>query len=137
MYLCVILCPLLSSLVLLSFGRFIGKTGASVISILLLLFSCLLSLLIFYEVGLLQTKCVLFLAPWVNVGSLVFDWAFFFDPLTAVMLVVITTISFLVHWYSLSYMSTDPHLVRFLAYLSIFTFFMIILVTSENFAIFF
>lgn len=56
-----------------------------------------------------------------------------FDSVTALMLVVVTTISFFVHLYSISYMSHDPHLQRFLSYLSLFTFFMLILVTADNF----
>lgn len=60
-------------------------------------------------------------------------WGFLFDSVTALMLVVVTTISFFVHLYSVSYMDHDPHLQRFLSYLSLFTFFMLILVTANNF----
>jgi len=60
-------------------------------------------------------------------------WGFYFDPLTSVMLVIITLISTLVHFYSVSYMSEDPHIIRFMSYLSLFTFFMVILVTADNF----
>jgi proton-translocating NADH-quinone oxidoreductase chain L len=61
------------------------------------------------------------------------NWSFLFDSITAMMLVVVTTISFFVHVYSVSYMEHDPHLQRFLSYLSLFTFFMLILVTASNF----
>ena len=69
------------------------------------------------------------------VSSELFDaaWGFYFDTLTVVMLVVITSVSTLVHLYGVSYMSHDPHVPRFMSYLSIFTFFMVMLVTSDNF----
>ena len=60
-------------------------------------------------------------------------WGFYFDTLTVVMLLVVTSVSSLVHIYSLSYMSHDPHIPRFMCYLSIFTFFMLMLVTADNF----
>ncbi len=69
---------------------------------------------------------------WVNSGALMADWALRIDTLTAVMLVVVNTVSSLVHIYSIGYMSHDPHQPRFFAYLSLFTFAMLMLVTSDN-----
>ena len=69
---------------------------------------------------------------WVNSGALTADWAFRIDTLTAVMLVVVNTVSSLVHIYSIGYMSHDPYQPRFFAYLSLFTFAMLMLVTADN-----
>jgi NADH-quinone oxidoreductase subunit L len=69
---------------------------------------------------------------WVNSGALTADWAFRIDTLTAVMLVVVTTVSSLVHIYSIGYMAHDPHQPRFFSYLSFFTFAMLMLVTADN-----
>jgi len=71
-------------------------------------------------------------AEWVRSGKLTAPWALRIDTLSAVMLVVVTTVSSLVHVYSLGYMSHDPHQPRFFAYLSLFTFAMLMLVTSDN-----
>ena len=67
-----------------------------------------------------------------SVGNLVVDWAFRIDTLTAVMLIVVNTVSALVHLYSIGYMHEDPHRSRFFAYLSLFTFAMLMLVTADN-----
>ncbi len=65
------------------------------------------------------------------------NWGFSFEPLVMTMLVVITSVSFLVHLFSLGYLGSDPHLSRFMSYLSLFTFFMMLLVTADNFIILF
>lgn len=65
-------------------------------------------------------------ATTINIGLL-------FDSLTCMMLIIVTGISFLVHLYSIGYMSHDPHISRFMSYLSLFTFFMLVLVTSDNY----
>ncbi len=70
---------------------------------------------------------------WINSGSLDVNWSMLIDPLSAIMLVVVTSVSSLVHIYSIGYMSHDPHKPRFMAYLSLFTFAMLMLVTSDNF----
>lgn len=66
-------------------------------------------------------------------GLLNVSWGFLFDTLTSMMLIIVTLISCLVHLYSISYMAHDPHLVRFMSYLSLFTMFMLFLVTADNF----
>nr|YP_008963211.1 NADH dehydrogenase subunit 5 [Gelidium vagum]AGO19325.1 NADH dehydrogenase subunit 5 [Gelidium vagum] len=132
MYITLIWLPLLGSLVSGFGGRWLGRYGANIFSTTCVISSLILSLLIFYEIGLCGVTCQLSLASWINVGSLSVKWGFMFDSVTAVMLVVITSISSLVHLYSISYMETDPHCPRFMAYLEIFTFFMLILVTADN-----
>ena len=95
--------------------------------------SSILSLIIFYSVITSGYENNLHLATWINSGSLNVNWSIKIDALSSVMLVVVTFISSLVHIYSIGYMSHDPHKPRFMAYLSLFTFAMLTLVTSDNF----
>jgi proton-translocating NADH-quinone oxidoreductase chain L len=133
MYLLIIALPLLGSIFTGFFGRFLGFRGAAVITIGCVSLSAMLSMLAFYEVALSGSPCSIQLAPWFISELFNANWGFYFDSLTVVMLFVITSISTLVHIYSLSYMEHDPHLPRFMCYLSIFTFFMLMLVTADNF----
>jgi NADH-ubiquinone oxidoreductase chain 5 len=114
------------------FGRFIGPKGAAFITTSCLFLSFLLSLFAFYEVGLMGSPVYIRLATWISSEVLLINWGFLFDSLTVVMCVVVTSVSSLVHLYSIEYMSHDPHLPRFMSYLSLFTFFMLILVTADN-----
>ena len=86
-----------------------------------------------YQVIVNQYEENIVIATWINSGSLDVNWSMLIDPLSAVMLVVVTSVSALVHIYSIGYMSHDPHKPRFMAYLSLFTFAMLMLVTSDNF----
>ena len=88
---------------------------------------------VFYEVGLAGSPCYLLLVNWVDSEMFSINWGFLFDSLTVTMLCVVTIVSLLVHIYSIEYMRFDPHISRFISYLSLFTFFMIILVTADNF----
>ncbi|CAM9114093.1 unnamed protein product [Hapterophycus canaliculatus] len=133
MYLNIVFLPLIGSFVAGFFGRFIGGRGSGLVTIFCVGLSFLLSGLAFYEVGLAGSSTYLYLMPWLESDSFHVDWAFCFDSLTVVMLIVVTFISTLVHLYSTEYMGEDPHLPRFMSYLSLFTFFMLILVTADNF----
>ena len=113
-------------------GRWLGHYGAAILSTSCVIITFFISLSLFYEVGLAGTSCFITLFTWIDSGTFKITWSFLFDSLTTVMLVIITTVSSLVHIYSIKYMEKDPHLPRFMAYLEIFTFFMIILVTSNN-----
>lgn len=137
MYLLLILLPLLGSVFAGLFGRSLGRRGSVLITVSFLLLTFLLSLVAFYEVALCGSICTVKVFEWFF--SEMFDsaWGFYFDSLTVVMLVVITSVSTLVHIYSVSYMSSDPHLPRFMSYLSIFTFFMLMLVTGDNLLVMF
>jgi proton-translocating NADH-quinone oxidoreductase chain L len=84
------------------------------------------------DVALAQSPVYIQLATWINSGIFDISWGFMFDTLTVLMLVVVTTVSTIVHLYSIGYMESDPHIPRFFSYLSLFTFFMIILVTADN-----
>jgi NADH-ubiquinone oxidoreductase chain 5 len=114
------------------FGRYVGPRGSTIITPLCLFISFSLSCIAFYEVALCQSPCSIKLFSWINSEMMDFSWGFLFDSLTVVMLIVVTTVSTIVHLYSIGYMETDPHLSRFMSYLSLFTFFMLILVTADN-----
>nr|YP_009504373.1 NADH dehydrogenase subunit 5 [Gracilaria chouae]AWX65711.1 NADH dehydrogenase subunit 5 [Gracilaria chouae] len=132
MYLLILWLPLLGSIFSGFGGRFLGHKGSSIISIVCVFLSMFLSFIAFYEVGLMGLNYCIVLSPWIEVGILKISWSFLFDSLTVTMLVVITVISSLVHLYSLEYMQNDPHLPRFMSFLEIFTFFMLVLVTADN-----
>ena len=133
MYLLLIFLPLIGAFCAGLFGRKLGPLGASYITVSCLVFTFLLSLLAFYEVSLLNCCVYVKLTPWINSEMLNVDWGFLFDSLTVVMCCVVTFVSSIVHLYSTEYMANDPHLSRFMSYLSLFTFFMLILVTADNF----
>lgn len=133
MYITIVLLPLLSAIVAGFFGRFIGSKGAQFITTSSVGLAFILSCIAFYEVALSGSPCYVTLFPWMDSEMFYISWGFMFDTLTVIMLVVVTSISFLVHMYSIEYMETDPHIPRFMSYLSIFTFFMLILVTADNF----
>ena len=132
MYLTVIFLPLINFLIVILFGRFLGNKGSQILILINMFLTFLLSYFIFYEVNLKGSICFLKLFSWFNIGLFDLDWGFLFDPLTATMLIVVNTVSFLVHLYSVEYMRYDPFLPRFLSYLSLFTFFMLILITADN-----
>jgi NADH-quinone oxidoreductase subunit L len=109
-----------------------GSRAAELITCSLLVFSAILSWIAFVRVGYMGERARELIFPWIVAGELGVDWALRIDPLTAVMLVVVTTISSLVHIYSIGYMAEDPYRPRFFCYLSLFTFAMLALVTSDN-----
>ena len=99
----------------------------------LLSISAICSVKLFSDVFINKTVYFEYLAPWINSGNLIASWAIRVDSLTSIMLVVVTLISTLVHLYSIGYMHEDKSISRFMCYLSLFTFFMLILVVSDNF----
>lgn len=133
MYLVLIFLPLIGSLIAGLFGKTLGSYGSSIISTGCLIISFFISTFTFYESGLVGCNTYIKLICWIDSESLNIDWGFMFDSLTVIMCCVVTFVSSLVHLYSTEYMSHDPHLSRFMAYLSLFTFFMLILVTADNF----
>ena len=133
MYLLIVILPLISWITCCGYGRKIGEKGCGIISTSSLLLCFLMSILIFFEVSLENSSLENILWNWFDLGLLNNPLGFYYDELTACMLVVVTTISCLVHLYSTSYMDGDPHLPRFMSYLSLFTFFMLILISSNNF----
>ena len=133
MELSILFLPLIASIISGFFGRFIGDRNSEIVTSLLVSISAILSIYVFYEVVVNNYQENIVIAKWINSGSLDVNWSMNIDPLSSVMLVVVTLVSSLVHVYSIGYMSHDPHKPRFMAYLSLFTFAMLMLVTSDNF----
>ena len=132
MYQLIVFLPLLGSLVAGLFRRQLGARPAELITTVLVGISGLLSWVAFFSVGFGEGATRVLVANWMTVGNLQIDWALRIDTLTVVMLVVVNTVSTLVHVYSIGYMNEDPHRQRFFAYLSLFTFAMLMLVTADN-----
>jgi NADH-quinone oxidoreductase subunit L len=109
-----------------------GSRFAEVVTTVFLFASMLLSWVAFADVGFAHHDTRVAVLPWIVSGDLKIEWALRIDTLTAVMLVVVTTISAFVHLYSIGYMEEDPHRPRFFSYLSLFTFAMLMLVTADN-----
>lgn len=109
-----------------------GSRAAELITTGLLIVSAALSWVALVDVGFMHHGARVVLLPWINSGDLQVAWTLRIDTLTAVMLVVVNTVSALVHFYSIGYMDEDPHRPRFFAYLSLFTFAMLMLVTADN-----
>jgi NADH-quinone oxidoreductase subunit L len=131
LYQLIVFLPLLGFLIAGIFGRWIGARGAEYVTCGLLGICCVLAWIAFVMVAGGSDAHVP-IANWFTSGKLVVAWALRIDTLTAVMLVVVTTVSFVVHVYSIGYMADDPSRPRFFAYLSLFTFAMLMLVTSDN-----
>src|SRR4051812_45552626 len=109
-----------------------GSRGAELITTALLFVSAALSWMTLVDVGFMHHDIRIPLLPWILSGDLQVYWTLRVDTLTAVMLVVVTTVSSLVHLYSIGYMDEDPNRPRFFGYLSLFTFAMLMLVTADN-----
>ena len=137
MYLSIIMLPLLGSIISGFFGRKVGITGSQFITCSSVIATTIISVLSFIEVGINNTPVTVKLFRWVDSESLNVLWSFSFDSLTVSMLIPLLIVSSLVHVYSVGYMSHDPHNQRFFSYLSLFTFMMIILVTSDNYLLMF
>jgi len=137
MYLVIIFLPLLGSIASGFFGRKIGITGSHIITCSSVIITTILSIVVFFEVGLNNIPVTINVARWVDVEALNVIWNFKFDSLTVSMLLPVLIVSSLVHVYSISYMSHDPHNQRFFSYLSLFTFMMIVLVTANNYLLMF
>ena len=137
MYLAIIILPLLASVISGLFGRKVGVTGAHLITCSAVTITTILAILTFIEVGINNVSVYIELFRWIDSESLNVLWGFTFDTLTVSMLIPVLIVSSLVHLYSIGYMSHDPHNQRFFSYLSLFTFMMITLVTSNNFLLMF
>ncbi len=124
--------PLIGAIIAGFFGRHIGDRGAYWLTSTFLCLSALLSCVLFFDVALQGNARTVELLQWVNSGAFEFAWSLKLDTLTAVMLIVVTVVSAVVHVYSIGYMANDRSIPRFFAYLSLFTFFMLMLVTADN-----
>ena len=125
--------PLLGATLSGFFGSTIGDRGSEIITSLFVSISGVIALIIFNDVATNGYENNLVLFKWISSGSLNVNWSIKIDSVSSIMLVVVCLISSIVHIYSIGYMSHDPHKTRFMAYLSLFTFAMLVLVTSDNF----
>jgi NADH-quinone oxidoreductase subunit L len=133
MYQAIVFLPLAGFLIAGLFGRSIGAKASEYVTSGFLVVAGVLSWIAFFSVALGDAQLtVVPVLSFIHSGPLQADWALRIDTLTAVMLVVVTTVSALVHIYSIGYMHHDPHRPRFFAYLSLFTFAMLMLVTADN-----
>jgi len=131
-YSAIVFLPGIAALVVGLFGRLLGPRPSELITTGALIVSCILSWIVFWRVGFGHETAHVAIERWITSGELDVGWAFKIDTLTAVMFVVVTTVSALVHVYSIGYMEEDPSRERFFAYLSGFTFAMLMLVTADN-----
>ena len=133
MYHAIVFLPLIGFLIAGLFGRSIGAKASEYVTSGLLVIAAVLSWIAFFTVAFSDEPAfTVDVMRWIQTGALDISWAFRVDTLTVVMLVVVNTVSSLVHIYSIGYMHHDPDLPRFFAYLSLFTFAMLMLVTSDN-----
>lgn len=137
MYLSILALPMFGSAIAGLLGRKIGVTGAHIITTSCLMITTGLALVAFYEVGLCGSPVSIQTFDWIDSEFMLVNWGFLFDALTVSMLLPVLVVSSLVHLYSISYMAADPHNQRFFSYLSMFTFFMLVLVTGDNYLIMF
>ena len=137
MYISILILPLLGSMVSGLLGRKIGVTGSHLITCTCLILSSILASIAFYEVGICGSPVTVYLFNWVNSEFMNISWEFLFDQLTVSMFIPVLYISSLIHIFSTNYMAEDPHNQRFFSYLSLFTFFMLILVSGANYFVMF
>lgn len=137
MYLSILIFPLLGSFVSGFMGRKIGITGSHIITCTCLTISSLLATIAFYEVGICGSPVSVYLFNWVDSEFMSISWEFLFDQLTVSMFIPVLYISTLIHIYTTSYLAEDPHNQRFFSYLSLFTFFMLLLVSGANYFVMF
>lgn len=137
MYLTLLILPGISSIVTGLLGRKLGVQGVHTISLIIISSTSILTLIAFYEVVLTGSPVYFTLSSWVVSDYLTADWAFIFDSLTCSILLAVVIVSTMVHYYSVDYIAGDPHNQRFFSYLSIFTFFILVLVTGDNFLVLF
>ncbi len=124
--------PLLGALIAGLFGKVIGDKGSQFITCFLMVCAAAASLFLFKDVAMASNPRVLEIFTWISSGDLNVSWALRFDQIAVVMVFVVNIVSAVVHIYSVGYMSHDPAKAKFMAYLSLFTFAMLMLVTADN-----
>ena len=129
----VVLLPLFGAMFAMPVGRALGYRAAELLTTGLLLAAAVMAWFLFFDVALGGNARTITLFEWIGSGAFKADWTVRLDTLSAVMLVVVNSVSFLVHWYSMGYMKDYGEQPRFFAYLSLFTFAMLTLVTADNF----
>jgi proton-translocating NADH-quinone oxidoreductase chain L len=133
MYTSIVILPLIGSMIAGFGGYRIGTIGSQYITTFSVTCSFIFSLITFNNIGLKGDRAHIIILNWIDSGMFECNWSIYLDSVTVVMLIVVTSISTCVHIYSIEYMRGDPHHSRFMSYLSLFTFFMLVLVTADNF----
>jgi NADH:ubiquinone oxidoreductase subunit 5 (subunit L)/multisubunit Na+/H+ antiporter MnhA subunit len=133
MYLSVIFLSLFNSILIGLFGKYFGRQAVVFMSLLTMLISLFFTFIILYEILLSNNILIINFYNLLIINEIKIDIGFLFDQLTAIMLFVVIGISTFVHIFTAGYMSHDPFIVRFYTFLGLFTFFMVILITSDNF----
>jgi proton-translocating NADH-quinone oxidoreductase chain L len=129
----IVLIPFLNFITIILIGSYLGNKGSAYLATTNLGITFLLAFYTFLTTLGVKELTIVRLFPWISLGDFQVYWDFYFDFITILMCVIVSFISFLVHLYSISYMSEDPFQSSFMSYLSLFTFFMLILVSSGNF----
>jgi NADH-ubiquinone oxidoreductase chain 5 len=137
MYLLILYLPLMGSISAGLLGRKIGTSGSQFVTIACLAGASFLALLAFYEVALCASPVTINLGSWINSDLLTINWLFLFDSVSVTMLSIVSVVSLFVHIYSIYYMAGEPHQQRFFSFLSLFTFFMLVLVAGGNYLVLF
>ncbi len=133
MALLVVFLPLLAAAVAGFFGRAIGDRGAQLVTCGALVVSAVLGWLVFFDILRHDAPQIVPIVTWIAAGGVDVQWSLRLDSLSGVMIVVVTTVSAMVHIYSIGYMAHDRSIPRFMAYLSLFTFFMLMLASANDF----
>jgi NADH-ubiquinone oxidoreductase chain 5 len=137
MFLSIIILPLLGSIASGLLGRKIGVNGTHIITCTCLSLSSILATVAFYEVGICGSPVSIFLMNWIDSEFMSISWEFYFDQVTVSLQLAVLYCSTLIHIYSISYTSGEPHVQRFFSYLSLFTFGMLVLITGANYFVMF
>jgi len=137
MFVAILLLPLLSFILIGIFGRFLGQKGVMRLSLLNILISFIVVLFFIYSLFINNNTYHINLGTWICLSDFTVNFSFVLDKLSLNMLFIVLFVSYIVHLYSCIYMKSDPHFIRFMSYLSLFTFFMIILVCADNFVLLF
>ncbi len=125
--------PLLGAIIAGLFGRAIGDRASQIVTCGCLGLAAVCGVVVFNDIAVWHHTATVPVFTWIDAGQLKLAWALKLDTLSAVMLAMVTVVSFVIHVYSVGYMAEDPSIPRFMAYLSLFTFFMLMLVTASNF----
>jgi proton-translocating NADH-quinone oxidoreductase, chain L len=133
MFLSLLFLPLIGFLLIIVLGRFVNRYFLMVLNLSSLIVAIFFSLYLLLDMFTNNTNAVIDLGNWISLGLFNIKWQFLFDTLSLTMTFLVLTISTFVHFYSWEYMGSDPHFLRFMSYLSIFTFFMLLFVTAGNF----
>jgi len=133
----IIIMPLLNFILVSLLGRFLGYKGTMRLTVLNILLTTGMSGFLFFLLYSTNVVYYINLGNWFSVGDFTINFSFLLDKLSSAMFIVVLFVSYCVHLFSCAYMKNDPHFSRFMSYLSLFTFFMLVLVSSDNLIVMF